>query len=101
MIAEERAMPKNGLRKYYEYFRDSLRYPAQARRMGVEGKVYIQFIVEKDGSLSQMKILRGLGAGCDEEAVRLVKEGPKWLAGKQGGVPVRVRRALPIVFKIK
>ena len=101
MIVEKQATPKEGLKKYYEYFQKNMRYPAQAKRMEVEGKVYLQFVVEKDGSLTDIKILKGIGSGCEEEAVRLVKEGSKWNPGKQGGVPVRVMRSIPILFKIK
>lgn len=101
MIVEDQAMPKGGLKKFYKYIGKSLKYPSQARRMGVEGKVYIQFVVEKDGSITDIKVLKGIGSGCDEEAVRVLKAAPKWKPGKQRGVPVRVRRSIPIVFKLQ
>lgn len=101
MIVEDQAMPKGGLKKFYRYIGKNLKYPSQARRMGVEGKVYIQFVVEKDGSITDIKILKGIGSGCDEEAVRVLKKAPKWKPGKQRGVPVRVRRSIPIVFKLQ
>ncbi|WP_299454114.1 energy transducer TonB [uncultured Microscilla sp.] len=101
MIVEDQAMPKGGLKKFYKYIGKNLKYPSQARRMGVEGKVYIQFVVEKDGSITDIKILKGIGSGCDEEAIRVLKNAPKWKPGKQRGVPVRVRRSIPIVFKLQ
>ncbi len=61
----------------------------------------MEFVVEKDGSISDVKVLRGIGGGCDEEAVRVVKSMPKWKPGKQRGQPVRVYYTLPIDFKIK
>ncbi|OJJ16581.1 energy transducer TonB [marine bacterium AO1-C] len=101
MIVEEQAMPKGGLKKFYKYISDNLNYPSQARRMGVEGRVFLQFVVEKDGSITDIKVLKGIGSGCDEEAVRVLKAAPKWKAGKQRGVAVRVRRSIPIMFKLQ
>ncbi|MGB3618259.1 MAG: energy transducer TonB, partial [Catalinimonas sp.] len=74
--------------------------PEQARRMGVEGRVFVQFVVERDGTLTDVQAVKGIGAGCDEEAIRAVKESPKWKPGKQRGRPVRVRMVMPIVFKM-
>ena len=77
-----------------------MRYPINARRQGIEGKVFVQFVVEKDGSLSQVQALKGIGAGCDEEAVRVVQSAPAFKPGIQRGKPVRVRMELPVVFKL-
>jgi len=85
---------------FYEYVSKNLKYPSQARRMGVEGKVFVQFVVDKDGSISQVQSIKGIGAGCDEEAVRVLQNAPKWKPGKQRGRPVRVRMVLPITFKL-
>ncbi|MEM7315362.1 MAG: energy transducer TonB, partial [Planctomycetota bacterium] len=60
-----------------------------------------QFVVEIDGSLTDIKVIKGIGSGCDEEAVRVLKAAPKWEPGKQRNKPVRVRRSLPIVFSLK
>ena len=68
--------------------------------MNIEGKVYVQFVVDKDGTLTDVKALKGIGAGCDEEAVRVIQEAPKWKPGKQRGRPVKVRMVLPIIFKL-
>ena len=75
-------------------------YPIQAKRMGVEGRVFCEFIVNKDGSLAEIKVLRGIGAGCDEEAVRVLKESPTWKPAKQRGKPVRSRFHMAIGFKL-
>ena len=101
MIVEEQAMPKGGLKKFYKYISDNLSYPSQARRMGVEGRVFLQFVVEKDGSITDIKVLKGIGSGCDEEAVKVLKSAPKWKPGKQRGKAVRVRRSIPVFFKLQ
>ena len=99
-VVEENAEPDGGMEAFYKYLGKALKYPSQARRMGVEGKVYVQFVVEKDGSLTDIKIVKGIGAGCDEEAERVVKEAKKWKPGKQRGRPVRQRMVIPIIFKL-
>lgn len=97
-IVEEAAMPVGGMTAFYKYLQENVRYPAVARRNGVEGKVMVQFVVGKDGTISEVKVLRGIGAGCDEEAVRVMEKAPRWNAGRQRGKPVRQRCMLPIVF---
>ena len=99
-IVEEGAEPDGGYEKFYEYIKKNLKYPSQARRMGVEGKVYVQFIVDKDGSLNDIKAVKGIGAGCDEEAERVIKEAKKWKAGKQRGRAVKQKIVIPIAFKL-
>jgi len=100
VIVEDQPLPKGGMQEFYKYVADNLKYPARASRMGIEGRVFIEFIVEKDGSLTDIKVARGIGGGCDEEAVRVISEAPKWSPGKQRGRPVRVRMIMPIIFKI-
>ena len=68
--------------------------------MGIEGTVYVVFVVNTDGSIQDVVILRGVGGGCDEEAVRVVKNAPAWEPGRQRGRPVRVKMRLPIRFKL-
>lgn len=99
-IVEEPATPKGGYEAFYKYVSDEMRYPAQARRMGIEGTVYVQFVVEKDGSITDVQAIRGIGAGCDEEAVRVIRSQPKWNPPKQRGKPVRQRIVLPIKFQL-
>ena len=83
-----------------KYWADNLKYPAIAKENGVQGKVVVRFIVEKDGSLTEIQILRDLGGGCGKEAVRLVQAMPKWIPGEQGGQIVRVKYTLPVPFKL-
>jgi TonB family protein len=97
---EETATPVGGMANFYKYLGDNLRYPKLARRMGVEGKVFVQFVIEKDGSITDPIIFKGIGAGCDEEALRLIRESPKWNPGTQRGKPVRQRYTLPVIFKL-
>ena len=84
-----------------EYLSKHLNYPDQAREAGVQGKVIIKFVVNEDGSISDVTLIRGIGAGCDEEAKRVVATLPPWKPGKQNGNPVKVYYTLPIVFKLE
>ena len=100
LVVEETAAPIGGMPAFYEFVSKKLKYPAQARRMGVEGKVFVEFVIERDGSITDVKAIKGIGAGCDEEAVRVLQTAPKWKPGKQRGKPVRQRMVLPIAFKL-
>jgi protein TonB len=78
-----------------------IQYPEIAKRAGVEGKVLVQFVVEKSGEIDDIQVIKGIGAGCDEEAVRVCKMMPKWKPGRQNGKPVRVRMVIPFHFKLQ
>ncbi len=97
---QESATYPNGMSEFYEFVSNNINYPAKAKEMGIEGKVHIQFIVEKDGKLTDLIILKGIGAGCDEEAMRLLAQSKTWNPGKQGGKVVRQRMVIPINFKL-
>jgi TonB family protein len=99
-VVEE--MPKfpGGSDKLLTYLADNINYPKLAKDKGIEGMVVVQYIVEKDGSISNAQIMKGIGAGCDEEALRVVKEMPKWTPGLQRGQETRVQFNLPIRFKL-
>ena len=99
-IVEESATPKGGMGAFYKFVGDKIKYPPQARRMGIEGRVFVEFVIGKDGSLSEVRAIKGIGAGCDEEAVRIVQSAPAWNPGKQRGKPVKQRYTLPIIFKL-
>lgn len=99
-VVEESATPKGGMQAFYKYVGEKIKYPAQARRMGIEGRVFVEFVINKDGSLSDVKAIKGIGAGCDEEAVRIIQSAPAWNAGKQRGKAVKQRYTLPIIFKL-
>lgn len=89
-----------GMEALIEYLGSNIKYPEQAKEEGIEGKVFVNFIVEKDGSIVETKVLRGIGGGCDEEAVRVVSQMPDWTPGTQGGQAVRVSYNLPISFEL-
>lgn len=97
-IVENKPEPKNGLTAFYKYINDNIKYPPTAIRQGIEGRVFVQFIINKDGHLSELKVVKGIGAGCDEEAVRVLQNAEPWNPGKQRGQPVRVRMIIPISF---
>lgn len=99
-IVEEQPTPIGGMRAFYTYVSKNLKYPNKAERMSIEGRVFVEFVVEKDGSLTDIHVAKGIGAGCDEEAVRVIFQAPDWNPGKQRGREVRVRMVMPIVFKL-
>ena len=83
-----------------KFLQENIKYPQMARESGIQGTVYVTFVVERSGAVTDVKILRGIGGGCDEEAVRVVKNMPKWEPGKQRGKPVRVQFNMPIKFTL-
>ena len=90
-----------GMEALIKYLSENIKYPEQAKKDKTQGKVYISFVVEKDGSVADAKVLRGIGGGCDEEALRVVNAMPKWTPGKQRNTPVRVQFNLPVAFKLQ
>jgi protein TonB len=82
------------------YLVENLNYPEKAKAEKITGKVYVSFVVEKDGSISNVKVLRDIGYGCGEEAVRVVKAMPRWKPGMQRGKNVRVQYTLPLNFQL-
>ncbi len=98
-IVEEPANFPGGLEAFYTYLKKEINYPRQAQRMNIEGRVFVKFVVELDGSLTDIEVIKGIGAGCDEEAVRVLQNSPKWKPGKQRGVPVRQSMIQFISFK--
>lgn len=99
MVEEMPEFP-GGQQALFAYIGKELKYPEQAVEDGIEGVVFVTFVVEKDGSISTVSVLRGIGGGCDEEAVRVVRSMPKWKPGKQLGKEVRVKYNLPIHYKL-
>ena len=100
-ILDNTPMFCGGCQKLLEFIETNLVYPQEAIDAGIEGKVYIDFYIEKDGAISDAQVLRGIGYGCDEEAMRVVKTMPKWKPGMQRGKAVRVSYLLPIDFKLE
>lgn len=99
-VVERQPESEGGIKGFRSYIANEIRYPLTARQAGVEGRVDVQFVVEKDGSISEVKAIKGIGAGCDEEAVRVLQNVPRFKPGSQNGKPVRVRMVVPIVFKL-
>jgi TonB family protein len=90
-----------GEKALYKFMRENVKYPEEAKLKNIQGRVFVSFIVETDGSVSNVQVLRGIGGGCDEEGVRVVSSMPKWTPGKQRGKAVRVQYNLPIKFALE
>lgn len=89
-----------GLAAFGKYLNKNIKYPAVARENNTQGRVIVSFVCERDGSLTDIKVVRGIGDGCDEEAVRVIKASPHWKPGIQNGRPVRVAYSVPISFTL-
>jgi protein TonB len=100
-IPQYQAEFPGGMKALYEYLGNAINYPTIALENGIEGKVHVQFIVEKDGSITDIKVAKGSHKSIDNEALRVVNGMPKWIPGKVGNKTVRVRFTLPVVFKLK
>lgn len=89
-----------GVEAMYKYLAQNIKYPQLARENNITGRVYVTFVVEKDGSVTGVRVMRDIGGGCGAEAVRVVKSMPKWKPGKQRGKAVRVQYNLPVNFSL-
>ncbi|GJM27818.1 MAG: hypothetical protein DHS20C17_04530 [Cyclobacteriaceae bacterium] len=99
-VVEELPEFEGGMDAFYKYIASEIKYPLEARNAGIEGQVDVQFVVEKDGSLSGVKAIKGIGAGCDDEAIRVIQSANTFKPGSQIVKPVRVRMTLPVIFKL-
>lgn len=90
-----------GLEAFYQYIADAIEYPSYEKRRNIEGRVVLSFVIEKDGSLSQVEILKGVSDGIDKEAIRVIENAPRWEAGRQRGQAVRVSMNIPIYFQLR
>jgi periplasmic protein TonB len=84
-----------------KFLQENIKYPQMARESGIQGTVYATFVVEIDGSVTDVRIVRGIGGGCDEEAIRVIEAMPSWNPGMQRGKPVRVQFTMPIRFTLQ
>lgn len=100
-IVEEMPTFPGGEAELFKYLAKNIKYPQMASDAGISGVVYVTFVVGKDGKITDVKVLRGIGGGCDEEAVRVVKSMPAWKPGKQRGKAVTVQYNLPIRFTLR
>lgn len=99
-IVDEMPVFPGGDHELIRYIADNLDYPKDAMESGIEGRVFVKIIVEPNGSISNAKIIRGLGYGCDEEAIRVIESMPNWKPGRKNGEAVRVNMAVPVNFKL-
>jgi TonB family protein len=99
-VVEWSAEPKGGMEEFYRHLATVITYPTEARQKGIEGRVFVEFIVNTDGSISDVVVVKGIGSGCDEEAARVVALSNPWNPGKQKGQVVRQRMVVPIIFKL-
>jgi periplasmic protein TonB len=83
------------------FLSENIRYPQMARESGIQGTVFVTFVVERDGSITDVRVIRGIGGGCDEEAIRVIEAMPSWTPGRQRGRPVRVQFTMPIRFTLQ
>lgn len=97
LVVEQPPVPVGGLEGFYSVIRKNLKYPRQAKQLDVEGRVTVEFIINRDGTPADITVIKGIGAGCDEEAKRVIGL-TKWNPGKQRGKPVRVKMVMPIIF---
>jgi len=100
-VAEEMPSFPGGTPALMEYLSKNIRYPAVAEENGISGKVIVAFFVGKDGSINDVRVVRGVDKSLDNEAVRVVKSMPKWKPGRQNGIPVAVRYTVPVVFRLQ
>lgn len=99
-IVEQMPRFPGGEEELFKFIGGNIKYPEEAKEAGMEGVVYVTFVVEKDGTIGEARVLRGIGGGCDEEAVRVIRAMPAWEPGMQRGKPVRVQYNLPIRYKL-
>lgn len=99
-VVQQVPMFPGGQTKMYRFLGQTLRYPAEAVKKKVSGKVFVSFVVNANGHLDQIRVLKGIGAGCDEEAVRVISLMPNWIPGKQNGRAVAVKYNLPVTFQL-
>ena len=100
VVVEQMPEFPGGDQNMRKFLSNNIRYPMMARESGIHGTVYVTFVVNASGQISDVKLLRGIGGGCDEEAVRVVQSMPPWIPGRQTGKPVPVQFNLPIVFSL-
>ena len=99
-VVDQKPEFPGGEKAMFEFLSKNIVYPEKAKEAGIQGRVFVGFVIEKDGSVSEVKIMKGVGGECDEEALRVVKSMPNWKPGKKDGKVVRVSYTLPINFKL-
>ncbi|KYG74904.1 TonB family protein [Roseivirga ehrenbergii] len=100
LIVEEPPTFPGGADAYRRHLLTNLKYPEQAKKQGIEGNVFVSFVVTTEGKLENIQVIRGIGGGCDTEAVRMLELSPDWIPGKQRGKLVNARMSLKVAFKL-
>ena len=100
-IVEQMPSFPGGEAELFKYLQQNIKYPPMAKESGISGTVHVTFVIDQQGNITDAKVIRGIGGGCDKEALRVVKNMPKWSAGKQRGKPVRVQYNLPVRFLLR
>jgi len=99
-FAEIQPSPEGGLTAFYSYLSKNIRYPKTARKVGIQGNVFVRFIVDKEGNLTNLEVVKEIGVGCDEEAIRVLKKAPRRNPGSQGGRKVNVQMIIRMHFRL-
>ena len=99
-VVDELPEPKGGLEEFYQFIASNLKYPMEARKAGIEGKVFVEFTVDKNGDFTDLRVARGIDKGCDQEAIRVLKHAPSWTPGKLNKKAVNVKMILPINYRL-
>lgn len=97
---QREAEPVGGIEMFYQYIRKNMQYPEEAKKKNVEGQVFVQFVVDELGQLTNIAIQKGIGYGCDEEAIRLIENSPNWEPPLQRGIPITQKMVIPITFQL-
>ncbi len=100
-VVDNPATAVGGIEKFYAYVKENLHYPASTKQKGIEGRVFLQFDVQTDGSLTNIKVLKGIDPDADAEAVRVLSNSPKWNPASHKGTPVKQRMVLPVTFRLQ
>ncbi len=100
-MVEQKPQFQGGEEAMYKWLRDNINYPAAASEEGVQGRVVVEFVVGKDGSISNVRVVRSRHPALDKEAIRVIKAMPKWVPGRNNGQPVKVTYTLPVSFKLQ
>lgn len=101
MVVEQQPEFAGGMKELGKYLGENIRYPKEAQKANAQGRVFVSFVVTKKGDIADVNILKGIGYGCDEEAIRVVSRMPNWKPGSQSGIPVNVKFNLPINFALE
>ena len=100
-VVEEMPQFPGGSSAMFQYISSSIKYPVKAEENGIQGRVVCTFVVDTDGSISDVKVVKSVDPTLDKEAKRIVQEMPKWIPGKQDGAPVRVKYTVPVTFRLQ